>query len=223
MDKIAIIIQGASTNVSEQRASWSQFKEDVIFSTWVGSEHLYQLDDNVIFNKIPTHSGPMNFNYQVESTYNGLLKVKNIGYKRALKIRSDIVPTHSDKFINLINNDLFNFVAWQKHEVHPGCSGYLVDYLMSGDIDDMINLWEIIDNNISPVPEVKLTYNYINKMMKFKNTEVKYILDDLNNDNNLYWIKKGIFLSELQEQYKLHGGFSNEIKYINNDYINFFN
>jgi hypothetical protein len=223
MGKIAIVIQGASTNVSEQRAAWSQFKEDVIFSTWVGSEHLYQLDDNVIFNKIPTHSGPMNFNYQVESTYNGLLKVKNIGYKRALKIRSDIVPTHSDKFINLINNDLFNFVAWQKHEVHPRCSGYLVDYLMSGDIDDMINLWEIIDNNISPVPEVKLTYNYINKMMKFKNTEVKYILDDLNNDNNLYWIKKGIFLSELQEQYKLHGGFSNEIKYINNDYINFFN
>ena len=220
MEKIAIIIQGASTNVLEQKEKWVEYKDDSIFSTWAGSEKFYNENDIVVFNQEPETAGPMNFNHQVTSTYNGLLKAKELGYKKALKIRSDIVPTNAKEFMKLLNNESFNFVAWQNHEVHPNCSGYLVDYLMSGHIDDMIKLWHV-KNNISPVPEVKLTLNYIENMETFVSKDINYFLDFLNEGNDLFWIKKNIPLSHLQEHYKFHRGFSNNKTFLNKDYINF--
>jgi hypothetical protein len=221
MGNIAIIIQGPSNFVNEQRESWKDLSNDVIFSTWKGSEHLYNKSENVIFSDNPV-SSPMNFLHQVKSTYEGLLKVKDLGYKFALKIRSDIIPTNSIKFLTLLDETSFNFLAWQNHEFYPKCNGYLVDYLMSGYIDDMIKFWDI-KNCLTIVPEINLTDNFIKNIPFFKNKTVKYFLDNLSIDNNLFWIKRNFYLSECQEYYKAHGGFTNDIKFLNNDYLNFLN
>lgn len=220
MNKLAIIIQGASTNVNEQKEKWACVKHDIIFSTWLGFESHYDNADNVIFSEIP-ESSPMNFFHQVISTYKGLLKAKELGYEYVLKLRSDLIPTNCSKFLELIDNKDFNFLAWQRHQVYPNCQGYLVDYLMSGYIDDMLKLWNI-NECLTIVPEVNLTNNFINNLESFSTTKIKYFLDNLSNTNNLFWVKRNFYLSECQEHYKLHGGFSNDTQYLNKNYMNFF-
>jgi hypothetical protein len=216
MFKLAILIQGASSNVDEQKKTWEN-KEDLFFSTWIGSEGLYQSDDNVIYNTPPSDPGPMNFNYQITSTYNGLLKIKSLGYTHVLKLRSDLIPTDSVKFLDILVEDKFNFLCWHAHEVYPGCPGYLIDYLMSGPIDDMIKLWNITDI-FCTVPEVILTKKYIDNF----NTEPIYFLDKINNENNLYWIKKDVYLDSykitLSDPYNKYT-FNNSVEYLNSEYI----
>lgn len=218
MGKVAIVIQGASTNVDMQKSAWSKFKEDIIFSTWVGSETFYEKDDVVIFNEIPKDSGPMNINYQINSTLSGLHKAKEKGYQSVLKIRSDLVPTDSTKFIDLLIEDKFNFLCWHAHEVYPGCPGYLVDYLMSGRVDDMINLWTINDI-FCVVPEIMITKKYIDL---FSINDINYFLDKLDHTNNLFWIKRNIYLDTykitISDPYNKFS-FNDSKEYLNDDYI----
>lgn len=217
MRKIAIIIQGSSSNVSEQLSVWNKLIKNVIFSTWKGEEDKYT-EQIVIFNDIPSDPGPMNFNYQIKSTYNGLLKAKELGFTHALKLRSDLVPTNVDEFIKLIDNDSMNFLCWHRHQVYPNCPGYLIDYLMSGPIDDMIKLWDIKDI-FCVVPEVILTKNYIDN---FSIKNINYFLKDINDKNNLFWIKRNIFLDtykvDLTDPFNKYS-FSDDIEYLNTEYI----
>jgi hypothetical protein len=221
MFKLGIVIQGGSTNVKEQKECWSEFKNDIIFSTWIGSESQYDLEDNVIYNEYPNDFGPANFNLQIVSTMNGLLKLKELGYTHVLKIRSDLTPTNSKSFLKLIENNDFNFLCWHDHIVYENCPGYLVDYFMSGPIDDMINLWTF-EENVSIVPEVNLTWNYI---CKISNININYVLSDLNDGNNMYWIKNNRYLStyqknEIYDKYKKYD-FSLNKHFLDKNYLNF--
>lgn len=218
MDKIAIVIQGASTNVEEQKSAWTKFKEDIIFSTWVGSESYYNSDDIVIYNELPTDSGPMNINYQIKSTLSGLKKAKDLGYKYALKLRSDLIPTDSVKFLDILVEDKFNFLCWHAHEVYPGCPGYLIDYLMSGEINNMIKLWEI-DDIFCVVPEIIITKKYTDL---FSINDISYFLEKINIENNLFWIKRNTYLDSykitISDPYNKYS-FNESKEYLNSDYI----
>lgn len=223
MFKLGIVIQGGSTNVKEQKECWSEFKNDIIFSTWVGSESQYDLEDNVIYNEYPNDFGSANFNLQIISTINGLLKLKELGYTHALKIRSDLIPTNTKSFLTLIENNEFNFLCWHEHIVYENCPGYLVDYFMSGPIDKMIELWTI-DNLFCTVPEVILTWNYISKV---SDVNINYVLDSLNDKNNLYWIKNNLYLSTIQaneiyDKYKKYD-FTLNKENLNKEYLKFLN
>jgi hypothetical protein len=66
---------------------------------------------------------------------------------------------------------------------------------MSGDIDDLIKLWDIEDMNWCVVPEIHLTKQYIDKLLTKK---ISYFLTVLNTNNDLYWIKNKIMLSSYQ-------------------------
>lgn len=218
MGKIAIVIQGASTNVDMQKLTWCGFKDDVIFSTWIGSESYYNADDVVIYSETPKDSGPMNINYQIKSTLNGLYKAKELGYDYVLKLRSDIVPTNPIRFLETLVYDKFNFLCWHAHEVYPGCPGYLIDYLMSGKIDDMIKLWDI-DNIFCTVPEIILTKKYTDL---FSMDDVIYFLDKIDHENNLFWIKRNLYLDTykitISDPYNKYT-FNNSIEYLNSEYI----
>lgn len=215
---IAIVIQGPSDNVKEQKISWGNFKDNIIFSTWVGYEDLYNNDDIVIFNEYPKINGPMNINYQIKSTLEGLKKAKELGYKRALKIRSDMIPTNSYDFLKILKPNFINFLCWHNHEVYQNCPGYLVDYLMEGEIDDMITLWSI-NEIFGVVPEIIITSNLINN---FDSDKLNFFIDDINEKNNLYWIKRNIYLDtykiDIEDTHKKYS-FSKTKDYINKDYL----
>lgn len=194
MDNLAIVVQGQSNHVRLMKKHLTG--HNVIYSAWTGEESEYSDKDIVIFNEIPKHSGPANFNFQKISTTSGLKKAKELGFKKALKLRSDLVPTNSNKFLKLLDNNDLNFLCWHCHEVYPKCPGYLVDYLMSGDIDHLIELYDIKDTSWCVVPEIHLTQQYTSKLMD--KVGINFFLSELNSDNDLFWGKYNIKLSSYQ-------------------------
>jgi hypothetical protein len=106
--------------------------------------------------------------------------------------------------------------------VYPNCPGYLVDFLMGGPIDSMIDLWNI-QSNFCNVPEIILTCNYIQKCNKIG---INYLLNGINSDTNeLHWVKNGINISNYKalEINDERGNFiyTDSIEFLNNNYIDF--
>jgi hypothetical protein len=189
MEDFCVVVTGESKFVDEIKKSFKDSNIKILFSTWVGSEDKYSDKDIVVFDNLPSYCGNGNINLQKISTLNGLLKAKELGYRRALKIRSDIIPTNSKSFLNLLNNEKINLLCWHQHFV--GLNGYFVDYLMSGIIIDLIDIWKNVNINLHNVTEVMLTNSLINHL-----DNINYLLNDLNNDNDLFWLKYGKKLSD---------------------------
>jgi hypothetical protein len=189
MNKIAIVIQGPSLYVKEAKKAWSNFKDDLIFSTWEGFENEYNSDDIVIFNEDPKVVGNCNFNRQKVSSYTGLLKAKNLGYTHALKIRSDYLPTNDIEFVKLLDFNKMNFLLWDYASFlwlrFPTFTGYLTDHFVFGPIDEMIELWNIKDNFCSA--QTMITWSYIDKLSS--KIDIHYLLPYLNENNNIFYIK----------------------------------
>lgn len=221
MEDFVVIVQGGSSHIQEIREKLKDF--NIIFSTWDGEQDKYSPSDTVIYSKLPEYKGPANLNLQKTTTIAGLKLAKELGYKRALKLRSDLIPTNPSKFIKLLDNESLNFLCWHCHEVYPKCPGYLIDYLMSGTIEDLLVLWDIEDMSWCVVPEIQITQQYITKLLG--KTGVNYFLSDLNSNNDLFWAKRGIMLSSYQanniyDKYRKYD-FENNKEHLTNDYIKF--
>lgn len=210
---LAIVIQGESNYVELLKSAFKG--QNLIFSTWKGEESKYSNTDKVIYNTIPDNRGPCNLNLQKISTINGLLLAKQLGFKKALKIRSDLIPNNTLEFLKLLDNDYLNFLCWHGHEVYPNCTGYLVDFLMSGTIDDLLNIWNIEDMGWCVVPEIFLTSNVINNYKNINN--INYILNNITESNDLFWIKNNKNLSYFNKQ----SIYSLTKEHLKSDYLKF--
>ena len=218
MSKTLILVQGKADYIPINTLAWRGY--DVLFSTWDGEQSKFTGHESVIYNTQSSVAGPANLNYQQVSTYNGLLYALDNGYTHVLKIRSDVYPTNANSFMNTLDYSTLNFLCWHEHEVYPSCPGYLVDYLMFGETNEMLKLWDIKDNFCN-VPEVILTWNYITNCT----TNVSYFLDSLSVDNDLIWIKNNLRLSSYQksdryDKYKKYD-FSNSKDFLTTNYLNF--
>lgn len=221
MEDFVIIIQGASSHVPLMKDSFKGL--NVIFSTWEGEEAKYSETDIVVYNKFTSFVGPANLNLQKVSTISGLELAKKMGFKRALKLRSDLIPTNVSEFLKLLDNNTFNFLCWHCHEVYPNCPGYLIDYLMSATIDDLLILWDITDMSWCTVPEIHITQQYISKLID--KTPINYFLSELSETNDLYWIKNKTNLSSYQantryDKFRKYD-FETNKEHLNNNYIKF--
>ena len=92
---------------------------------------------------------------------------------------------------------------------------------MSGNIDYLIELFNIQDTSWCLVPEIHLTHQYIIKLMK--KVEIKYFLPNLNSDNDLIWLKPNIELSSYKnigayDYYKKYD-FSSNKDHLTDEYI----
>ena len=209
--KIAIIIQGPCTNIFEQIKTWYPLVNQTIckditivpiFSTWKGSEHFFHVNDICICSDPPEPSY-QNFKHQLVSTYKGLEKAKELDCTHALKIRSDLIPTNPKDFIKMIANENINMLAYANHSYH-----YYIDYVMSGPIDFMIQLWGMqeyeykdIENQPAEVKLSRQIYKILHKDRLF-DLQIHLFLDKLDNENDLYWIKNNVHLSEYQAKRK---------------------
>lgn len=198
--KLAIVIQGPSSNIDELKKAWDGY--DIIWSTWVGEESKYSKNDIVVYNSIPSDSGICNISLQKETTLNGIEKAKSLGYDRILKWRSDLIPNNPKKLLELFVEDKLNFLAWHND------GKYFIDYFMEGNIDDINKMWDFEEIH-GPFPEKLITDNIFKKGLNNFN----FICCDLNEDNDIYWVKRNTYLSS----YKNHTVYNNENNIINND------
>jgi len=88
---------------------------------------------------------------------------------------------------------------------------------MSGPINDMINLWAI-DEYWSSVAEICLTWRYI-KMLKHK-ININFFLQDLDEKNDIFWIKNNFWLSKYKKEYNFYKTYNLEVlkNKLNNQY-----
>jgi hypothetical protein len=186
--KRAIVIQGPSTHVNELKRAWDGY--DLIWSTWSGEDSHYQEDDIVVYSPKPNETGFGNVNLQKVSTYNGVLKAKELGYDRVFKWRSDMIPTNAEALLGSLSEDI-NILFY--HHVMPDRSDYFVDYVMESETDTMINIWSF--TNIYPTHAEAIITEYINQQGK----KVSLFGGKLNNDNDILWLKKNISIKDYKK------------------------
>ncbi len=183
-----LIVQGPTIgdNVIDIKKYWNGFP--IIFSTWKHrvDKGCYSDTDIVIYNEYPSRQGTNNLNLQLVSSLNGMLKAKEMGYKRVIKWRQDFYPSDYKKLINLFKKDCINFYSYVSHE-----NGYVTDYFMEGDIDDMIKLFQIEDVNV-PYPEFAFTKQLFDLGLDKKSN---FICRELDDENDIFWKKKNLWLS----------------------------
>lgn len=184
---LVIVIQGPSTNVTEQKKCWDGF--NIIWSTWVGEETKYEENDIVLFNSLPIERGVQNIALQKNSTLNGINKAKELGYKRVLKWRSDLLPSNAKELVKTFKKDCLNFLTWHNE------GKYFVDYFVEGNIEDVYKIWNI-PTLYAPYSEKITTENIFS--LGFNN--FNFIGDKLSHDNEIYWTKYKINLSTYKDE-----------------------
>jgi hypothetical protein len=187
---VCIISQGPTdcSNIIELKKSWCEF--NIIHSTWENSnKDCYSDTDLVIYNKLPQNSGVKNLNLQKISSLNGFLLAKEIGYARVLKWRQDLIPNNSNKLINFFKKDCLNFYTYYNHE-----HGYVCDYFIEGNVDDMISLFKEIDIN-APYPEYAITKSIFK--LGYEN-KINFIFENITRECDIFWKSKDIYLSQHQ-------------------------
>jgi hypothetical protein len=200
MDKICLIIQGPSNNVDIIKEKYKNTNIQIIFSTWEGEENKYNENDIVLFNKIPKEKGIQNVMLQQLSTYNGLIKAKELGFKKAIKIRSDSYFTDLSLFLkNDINYEKLNFLYFLYYYRIGGPDKtsnkykYFYDFMQIGNIDNLLKMWNF-KYKISSYSE-QLTTKHI--LATFKKEDIAFIGNYLTQDCDIFWISRKLYLSNL--------------------------
>jgi len=200
MDKICLIIQGSSDYVNIIKEKYKDSNIQIIFSTWVGEESKYNENDIVIFNKMPQERGVQNVMLQQLSTYNGLLKAKELGFKNAIKIREDTYFTELSLFLkNDIDYNKLNFLFFlDYHRIGgPDKSNnnykYFCDYIQVSTVDNLLKMWDFKYDKCSYSEQ--LTTKHI--FNSFKKEEITFIGNYLTKDCDIYLISRKLYLSTL--------------------------
>jgi len=197
---ISILIQGPIKYYKEVVDLYSDIK-NVLWCTWDDEpeEAIKFIRESGIYVHLiqkPQYSGYWNVNFQCKSTYEGLLKCKELfNSKYYIKIRSDFKITDvsllCERFI--LKGEQINFLGWANM-----LEGFFLDYIVFGNYDNMCKYWEFVDDesNGYPCPEIFLMKRYFNDNYLFtekKNYIVKLpLLDNI----DFYWLSRGINLRD---------------------------
>jgi hypothetical protein len=191
---ICIIVQG---NINPEWIPLVKqgFKDyHTIYSTWEGTDrNLFDEWDMVMYNAMPEF-GVKNLNLQRVSSLNGFLKAKEMGFKRVLKWRSDFYCPHPKEFLETFDKDCINFYSWHN-------DGYVTDFFMEGDIDEMIELFSFDNWNEVPYPERAFT----NRLFALGlDKKAAFNCKKIFEPNDVKWFKHNYWLSfnTLDESYK---------------------
>jgi hypothetical protein len=189
--KGCVVVQGQTHPewITQIKQSWVGYQ--VIYSTWDNSDkNLYDESDIVIYNPIPEKIGVGNLNLQKISTVNGFMKAKELGWNKALKWRSDMIPNNPDELFKLFKSDKLNIYAWVNH-----MDGYVCDYFMEGICDDMIMAFDFVPEGL--YPEYVITKQIWNSGL---NKKLNTIFSGINKEVDVEWLKYGYSLSRVENQ-----------------------
>ena len=184
--KGCVVIQGPINTeiLNDIRKGWDGYK--LIFSTWQGVDlSNFYTNETVLISEMPEHRGVMNFQLQKLSTIVGMRHAKELGWNRAVKWRSDMIPMGDESFWNLFDSERLNFYMWTDAN-----DGYLTDYFMEGNIDDIINLFDVTTEG--PFPEWNITHRARDLGMW---NRLNCIGNNLDGKMDVRWVSKGFLLS----------------------------
>ena len=207
MNKICLIIQGASDYVTILKEKYKNMDIQIIFSTWEGEESKYNENDIVIFNKMPIERGIQNVMLQQLSTYNGLLKAKELGFKNAIKIRSDAYFTDLSLFLkNDIDYNKLNFLYFLDYhringpDENSSYYKYFCDYVQFSSVHNLLKMWDFKYEKVSYAEQL-LTKHIFDT---FNKEEISFIGNYLTKDCDIYWVSRRLSLSTLnRNNYKI--------------------
>ena len=186
--KGCVVVQG-KTNLEALPKIQKCFEGyQIIYSCWVDDDNsVYLPTDIVVLNQKPENFGTSNFYLQRNSTIAGMRKALELGWDRALKWRSDMWCTDSDELMKLFDNESLNLYFWIR-SVH----GYITDFFMEGEIQDIIILF---DTNI-PIrykyPEFAITLQFYRNSFDKK---VKFMGKKLGDTCDIFWEKHSCWMS----------------------------
>ena len=202
MNKICLIIQGPSHYVDIIKDEYKDNNIPIIFSAWEGEESKYNENDIVVFNKMPQERGVQNIMLQQLATYNGLLKANELGFKNAIKIRSDAYFTDLSLFLkNDIDKNKLNFLYFlDYHRINgPDKNSnhykYFCDYIQISSVDNLLKMWDFKYEKVSYAEQLitKQVFNTFNK------EEISFIGNYLTKDCDIYLISRKKYLSNLND------------------------
>jgi len=205
MDNICLIVQGPSVNVSILKDKYKKMNIPIIFSTWEGEESKYDTNDIVLFNKMPREPGIQNVMLQQLTTYNGLLKAKELGYKNAIKIRSDSYFTDLSLFLkNEIDFNKLNLLYFLNYNRINGPDKlsnnykYFYDFVNISNVDNLLKMWDFKYERV--FYSEQLTTKHI--FNTFKSDDIAFIGNYLTKDCDIFWISRKLYLSSLNRDKK---------------------
>lgn len=178
------VIQGPATHVDKTVSSVYPFS--YLYSTWKEDKEKVSNIKDVIFNEKPASSGIGNLFYQQTTTLNGLIKAKNLGFKKCVKLRSDFILNNPIELIKIFNRKL-NLFFW-----HDYNGGYFADYIMAGKVDILIELWKRTEGSYS-FAEQMINENFSNMLLPQE--DIKFFLYEINESNDIFWSKYNKYLS----------------------------
>lgn len=202
---ISIIIQGPIKYYEEVIDSYRGIN-NVLWCTWEdeSEEGIKAIEESGIYVhliKKPKYSGYWNINFQCKSSYEGLLKCKELfNTSYYIKIRSDLkindVNLFAERFI--MKNEKINFLGWANI-----LEGFFLDYVVFGDFENMQKYWSFQDdsNNGYPCPEIYLMkrfFGYEYNIQELKSESVYKF--PLLNGINLYWLSRGINIRDFSQE-----------------------
>jgi hypothetical protein len=216
--KIFLVIQG-HTEFCDQILENVKTTENVIWSTDDDTDptHLEKIKNSnvrLVTSKKPDFSGYGNVNLQINSTLQGLYLAKELGADYVIKMRSDMVFSDTNKFIDILNlNNKIYFLAYvnnlksgnlprERRDIDEWISkenlninnlegyNYVLDFINYGPIEKMISFWSYpLEDYILPVPlEHKLLVWDLKNNQKSLDLSFEYL-------SKIY----GFFLSDLQK------------------------
>lgn len=188
-NKIAIIIQGPIIYDEDFTYRTIQFYQMlfsgvcIILSTWKeeqekeGFSRIQNLGIEVVLSDPPVQKGVLNLNYQVKSTYAGLLRAQKLHKEYALKTRTDFRINAAGCLMhlhNLIEKFPIQGMERQRLIVLPpylDVPYYIPDFLLFGRTDDMLLFWdaqELYPNKTDGInPEMLLFSRYFRIIGKY--------------------------------------------------------
>ena len=204
MNKICLVIQGQSDYVNILKEKYKNCDIPIIFSTWIGEESKYDKNDIVVFNKMPIERGIQNVMLQQLSTYNGLLKAKELGFKNAIKIRSDAYFTDLSLFLkNDIDYNKLNFLYFLDYHRTNGPDKnnneykYFCDYIQISSVDNLLKMWNFKYEKVFYAEQ--LTTNHV--FNSFKKDDIAFTGNYLTKNCDIYWISRKLYLSTLDRKH----------------------
>jgi len=193
-----IVIQGPTSRGLDQ-ILYKYDKKNTIISTW---DHEKVPEGYLsVQTKMPVgiHKGiSQNLNLQALSTLMGCLLAKDLGFDYVLKIRQDIEIEDPNKLLSLLDIDQYCFCGYASSSstITGLVHNYLVDYIVGGEVNNMIDLWSINQVNTNICAEEQLTLRLVNLLPK---KEIQFLISLLV-DNNIgcYWHRHNFDLRDLK-------------------------